>query len=136
MLTGKLTGYMLNRNILWELGIPKINLQPGCEFESWGQQNLSFKHCCWSPGVLSLILCPSNSQTRRAQHCMCRVLICYYHVENLQNVGVHFETWNAGVLGPVSLSGLNEGWRDLSWQKWFYKVSFLLVCSPGLLCIS
>ncbi|GAA0145200.1 galactosidase [Lithospermum erythrorhizon] len=40
----------------------------------------------------------------------------------LPNIGPHFETWNAGVLGPVSLSGLNEGKRDLSWQKWSYKV--------------
>lgn len=40
----------------------------------------------------------------------------------LPNVGPHFETWNAGVLGPVTLSGLNEGRRDLSWQKWSYKV--------------
>ncbi|CAN6457176.1 unnamed protein product [Victoria cruziana] len=40
----------------------------------------------------------------------------------LPNVGNHFETWNAGVLGPVQLSGLNEGRRDLSWQKWSYKV--------------
>ncbi|KAL6568247.1 hypothetical protein OROHE_003931 [Orobanche hederae] len=40
----------------------------------------------------------------------------------LPNVGPHFETWNAGILGPVSLSGLNEGKRDLTWQKWSYKV--------------
>ncbi|CAH9076874.1 unnamed protein product [Cuscuta europaea] len=40
----------------------------------------------------------------------------------LPNVGPHFETWNAGVLGPVSLSGLNEGKRDLTWQKWSYKI--------------
>ncbi|PSS07352.1 Beta-galactosidase [Actinidia chinensis var. chinensis] len=40
----------------------------------------------------------------------------------LPNIGPHFETWNAGVLGPVSLYGLNEGRRDLSWQKWTYKV--------------
>nr|GEV35162.1 beta-galactosidase-like [Tanacetum cinerariifolium] len=40
----------------------------------------------------------------------------------LPNIGPHFETWNAGVLGPVMLSGLNEGRRDLSWQKWSYKV--------------
>ncbi|KAK6911894.1 Glycoside hydrolase 35, catalytic domain [Dillenia turbinata] len=40
----------------------------------------------------------------------------------LPNVGPHFETWNAGVLGPVSLNGLNEGRRDLTWQKWSYKV--------------
>lgn len=40
----------------------------------------------------------------------------------LPNVGLHFETWNAGVLGPVTLKGLNEGTRDLSKQKWSYKV--------------
>ncbi|KAH7854808.1 hypothetical protein Vadar_018013 [Vaccinium darrowii] len=31
----------------------------------------------------------------------------------LLNIGPHFETWNAGVLGPVSLNGLNEGKRNL-----------------------
>ncbi|GLT47820.1 hypothetical protein SLA2020_214820 [Shorea laevis] len=40
----------------------------------------------------------------------------------LPNVGTHFETWNAGVLGPVTLKGLNEGTRDLSGQKWSYKI--------------
>ncbi|CAI9773576.1 unnamed protein product [Fraxinus pennsylvanica] len=40
----------------------------------------------------------------------------------LPNVGPHFEKWNAGVLGPVSLSGLNKGKWDLTWQKWSYKV--------------
>ncbi|XP_047337584.1 beta-galactosidase-like [Impatiens glandulifera] len=40
----------------------------------------------------------------------------------LQNIGPHFETWNTGVLGPVSLDGLNRGRRDLTWQKWSYKV--------------
>jgi hypothetical protein len=45
-------------------------------------------------------------------------LSCRY----VQNVGLHFETWNAGVLGPVTLKGLNEGTRDLSRQKWSYKV--------------
>uniref|UniRef100_A0A166ENF5 beta-galactosidase n=1 Tax=Daucus carota subsp. sativus TaxID=79200 RepID=A0A166ENF5_DAUCS len=40
----------------------------------------------------------------------------------LPNVGPHFETWNAGVLGPVTLNGLNEGRRDLTWQNWSYKV--------------
>ena len=48
----------------------------------------------------------------------------------MQNVGPHYETWNAGVLGPITLNGLNEGRRDLSWQKWSYKVlpqtSFML----------
>ncbi|XP_060209913.1 beta-galactosidase-like [Lycium barbarum] len=40
----------------------------------------------------------------------------------LPNVGVHYDTWNAGVLGPVTLSGLNEGKRDLTKQRWSYKV--------------
>ncbi|CAA7404056.1 unnamed protein product [Spirodela intermedia] len=40
----------------------------------------------------------------------------------LPNVGAHYETWNTGVLGPVILHGLNEGSRDLSWQKWSYQV--------------
>ncbi|GKV14010.1 hypothetical protein SLEP1_g24948 [Rubroshorea leprosula] len=40
----------------------------------------------------------------------------------LPNVGTHFDTWNAGVLGPVTLKGLNEGTRDLSGQKWSYKI--------------
>ncbi|KAK3210506.1 hypothetical protein Dsin_015212 [Dipteronia sinensis] len=40
----------------------------------------------------------------------------------LPNVGTHFEKWNAGVLGPVTLKGLNEGTRDLSKQKWSYKI--------------
>lgn len=50
----------------------------------------------------------------------------------IQNVGLHFETWNAGVLGPVSLSGLNEGTRDLTKQKWSYKVYFLLISFPRI----
>ncbi|KAH1131901.1 hypothetical protein J1N35_003279 [Gossypium stocksii] len=40
----------------------------------------------------------------------------------LPNVGTHFETWNAGVLGPVTLKGLNEGTRDISKQNWSYKI--------------
>ncbi|KAK3210505.1 hypothetical protein Dsin_015211 [Dipteronia sinensis] len=40
----------------------------------------------------------------------------------LPNVGAHFEKWNAGVLGPVMLSGLNEGMRNISMQKWSYKI--------------
>ncbi|XP_056167005.1 beta-galactosidase-like [Syzygium oleosum] len=40
----------------------------------------------------------------------------------LPNVGVHFETWNTGVLGPVTLKGLNSGTWDMSKWKWSYKV--------------
>lgn len=41
-------------------------------------------------------------------------------------MGTHFEKWNAGVLGPVTLKGLNEGTRDISKQKWTYKVCLSL----------
>lgn len=47
------------------------------------------------------------------------ILVLFYLT---QNVGVHYEKWNTGVLGPVSLKGLNEGTRDLTKQKWSYKV--------------
>ncbi|KAF9680473.1 hypothetical protein SADUNF_Sadunf06G0124700 [Salix dunnii] len=40
----------------------------------------------------------------------------------LPNVGLHFETWNTGVVGPVTLKNLNSGTRDLSRQKWSYKI--------------
>ncbi|KAK2998551.1 hypothetical protein RJ639_024310 [Escallonia herrerae] len=40
----------------------------------------------------------------------------------LPNNGAHFETWNTGILGPVVLYGLDNGKRDLSWQKWSYQV--------------
>ncbi|PQM40159.1 beta-galactosidase isoform X1 [Prunus yedoensis var. nudiflora] len=40
----------------------------------------------------------------------------------LPNIGIHFETWNVGVLGPVTLRGLNSGTWDLSQRKWTYKV--------------
>ncbi|QHO19058.1 hypothetical protein HN51_061725 [Arachis hypogaea] len=40
----------------------------------------------------------------------------------LPNVGEHYESWNTGILGPVSLHGLDQGKWDLSWQKWTYQV--------------
>ncbi|CAK7346305.1 unnamed protein product [Dovyalis caffra] len=40
----------------------------------------------------------------------------------LPNVGVHYEKWNTGILGPVMLHGLNQGNKDLTWQKWSYQV--------------
>ncbi|XP_051131555.1 beta-galactosidase-like [Andrographis paniculata] len=40
----------------------------------------------------------------------------------LPNGGLHYEKWNTGVLGPVTLKGVNEGTRDLSNQRWSYKV--------------
>ncbi|KAI4380364.1 hypothetical protein MLD38_006562 [Melastoma candidum] len=40
----------------------------------------------------------------------------------LPNVGLHFETWNAGVLGPITLHGLNSGTWNLTSQNWSYKI--------------
>ncbi|XVE70603.1 hypothetical protein DITRI_Ditri10aG0084600 [Diplodiscus trichospermus] len=40
----------------------------------------------------------------------------------LQNVGTHFEQWNIGILGPVTLEGLNSGTWDMSKWKWSYKI--------------
>ncbi|GMN53117.1 hypothetical protein TIFTF001_022274 [Ficus carica] len=39
----------------------------------------------------------------------------------LPNVGLHFEKWNTGVLGPVTLEGLSANTWDLSRWKWSYK---------------
>ncbi|CAI9100577.1 OLC1v1037707C2 [Oldenlandia corymbosa var. corymbosa] len=41
----------------------------------------------------------------------------------LANVGTHFERYNTGVLGPVTLDGFNAGTRDLTKQNWNYKVT-------------
>ncbi|EOA18550.1 hypothetical protein CARUB_v10007108mg [Capsella rubella] len=40
----------------------------------------------------------------------------------LPNVGLHYETWNTGVLGPVTLKGVNSGTWDMSKWKWSYKI--------------
>ncbi|KAM7257106.1 hypothetical protein ACFE04_012847 [Oxalis oulophora] len=40
----------------------------------------------------------------------------------LPNVGYHYETWPTGIVGPVSLQGLNQGKKDLTQQKWSYQV--------------
>ncbi|KAK1360624.1 Beta-galactosidase 5 [Heracleum sosnowskyi] len=40
----------------------------------------------------------------------------------LPNIGLHFEAWNTGIMGPVSLHGVDQGKRDLSFQKWSYMV--------------
>ncbi|XP_062147988.1 beta-galactosidase-like isoform X3 [Alnus glutinosa] len=39
----------------------------------------------------------------------------------LPNIGLHFETWNAGVLGPVTLEGVNDGKWDLTKWEWSHK---------------
>ncbi|KAK3439008.1 hypothetical protein EUGRSUZ_C03662 [Eucalyptus grandis] len=40
----------------------------------------------------------------------------------LPNIGLHYETWNAGVLGPITLEGMNSGKWDLTKWKWSSKV--------------
>ncbi|XP_065848955.1 beta-galactosidase-like [Euphorbia lathyris] len=40
----------------------------------------------------------------------------------LANIGIHFDDYNVGVLGPVTLQGLNQGTVDMSKWKWSYKI--------------
>ncbi|KAL0873264.1 hypothetical protein Bca101_022969 [Brassica carinata] len=40
----------------------------------------------------------------------------------LPNVGLHYETRNTGILGPVTLEGVNSGTWDMSKWKWSYKI--------------
>ncbi|XP_058004383.1 beta-galactosidase 3 [Hevea brasiliensis] len=39
----------------------------------------------------------------------------------LPNIGTHFENWKAGI-ERVTLHGLDKGEKDLTWNKWSYKV--------------
>lgn len=39
-----------------------------------------------------------------------------------QNIGVHYELWSTGVVGPVVIRGMNDDRRDLTWQTWSYQV--------------
>lgn len=50
------------------------------------------------------------------------VILVYVSYIILKNNGARFETWDIGVLGPVIINGLDGGRRDLSWQRWSYKV--------------
>ncbi|KAL2600117.1 hypothetical protein GLYMA_10G116100v4 [Glycine max] len=56
-----------------------------------------------------------------------------------QNVGRHYETWEAGFTGPVLLHGLDQGQKDLTRNKCSYKIgsifypcSFLVLDSPNM----
>ncbi|XVF73826.1 hypothetical protein PTKIN_Ptkin13bG0012900 [Pterospermum kingtungense] len=40
----------------------------------------------------------------------------------LPNVGLHYETWETGILS-VLLHGLDQGKKDLTWQKWLYQLA-------------
>lgn len=53
---------------------------------------------------------------------MTSLLLFFLWFDKNQNIGLHFETWNVGVLGSVTLKGLNSGTWDLSQRKWTYKV--------------
>jgi len=45
----------------------------------------------------------------------------------LQNYGAFFDTWGAGIIGPMILKGLKNGSIvDLSFQQWTYQVSLKL----------
>jgi hypothetical protein len=77
------------------------------------QQDLHPEFGSWAPCKLTA------SQFMRWNYSHLKLSITWEHG---QNVGNHFERWNVGVLGPVTLSGLNKGKRDLSHQKWTYQV--------------
>ncbi|PHU29747.1 hypothetical protein BC332_01840 [Capsicum chinense] len=49
--------------------------------------------------------------------------VLHVFVNGKLNIGVHYDTWNSGVLGSVTLSSLNVGSKDFAKQKWSYKVS-------------
>ncbi|KAH9321651.1 hypothetical protein KI387_016290, partial [Taxus chinensis] len=40
----------------------------------------------------------------------------------LQNYGSFFDTWGAGITGPVKLMGFKDGEKDLSSQTWIYQI--------------
>lgn len=40
----------------------------------------------------------------------------------LQNVGAFYESWGAGIDGPVMIKGLRSGIQDLSSQMWTYQI--------------
>ncbi|KAB1207924.1 Beta-galactosidase [Morella rubra] len=52
-----------------------------------------------------------------------------------QNIGLHFETWIAGILGPVTLEGVNAGTWDMSRWKWSYKLLVSDSPEPSLLAL-
>ncbi|KAH9316069.1 hypothetical protein KI387_024696, partial [Taxus chinensis] len=39
-----------------------------------------------------------------------------------QNYGPFFDTWEAGINGPVMILGLKNGTKELSFQKWYYQI--------------
>ncbi|KAF6153499.1 hypothetical protein GIB67_027366 [Kingdonia uniflora] len=51
-----------------------------------------------------------------------RIALLASHWDCHLNNGARFETWNAGVLGPVVIHGIDQGHRDLTWQRWSYQV--------------
>lgn len=66
----------------------------------------------------------NNKEQEMKFYCFFLHLPCnlYHNSLNLKNAGARFETWSMGVVGPVAVHGLDEGQKDLSWQKWSYKV--------------
>ena len=41
----------------------------------------------------------------------------------MKNIGLHYENWKTGIQGPVLLTGLDQGKKDLTFQKWSYQVT-------------
>ncbi|KAH9296781.1 hypothetical protein KI387_028463, partial [Taxus chinensis] len=41
-----------------------------------------------------------------------------------QNYGPFFDTWEAGINGPVMILGLKNGTKELTFHKWYYQTKF------------
>lgn len=123
--TGTAYGSLENPRLTFSEG---INLKAGVNEIALlsiavGLQVRSLSFSLWfMPACNSIGLIPNN-YVRKLEYDHICIWCSLLHIAWFQNVGPHFETWNTGVLGPVSLSGLKDGKRDLTWQKWTYKVS-------------
>ncbi|KAK4351933.1 hypothetical protein RND71_027451 [Anisodus tanguticus] len=71
-------------------------------------------HLCYNIAYLPLLLYAAALIVFRTQLTLDTRIV-------LKNIGLHYEEWNTGILGPVVLQGLHQGHKDLSWQNWTYR---------------
>lgn len=109
------------RHCLWEHREPEVDFQQRRETVGRQQQDLDPERRRRSAG--QSFRRPLHARKLRNPWNLTPSSAFRLPLPLVQNGGEHFETWNVGVLGPVVLNGLNEGRRDLSWQKWTYSVS-------------
>ncbi|KAK1584370.1 hypothetical protein Q3G72_032362 [Acer saccharum] len=107
-----------------QMKISPVPLHGGFSWQAYNEADSSFTMSGLLEQINTTKMLQTTCGTRQLSraitlHSSCLLMFAFSF---RQNVGPHFETWNAGILGPVTLHGLNEGRRDLSWQKWSYKV--------------